>query len=383
MNLQSIIVTNSIGCTILAVLLISSHLVRQRRQPLDRLFSLMIAMTGSACIVETITFILDGAVFPYAKAVDIFLNSWLYAANVLVSFIWWVYVDYRFFQSEKRLKSIYTRLAIPSAVAILLLFVNPWTEWFFRIDENMRYCRCPAGYLYFAVSLYHLFGSLVTQKMYYKRYGKTKFFPILMFLVPIFAGMIVQMFVYGVSLAWCAVCVGLVGIYMSLQNELSFIDPLTKLYNRNYLAHVLRYISSGNKMAAGIMIDLDFFKSINDTFGHSVGDEALVDAARIIRKSVPEDAVTVRYAGDEFIVIIRTGGEKEIDDMIGMIRNNLMHFNESHEREYTLSFSIGYSIYDPDMGDADSFMHQMDENMYQEKRTKHTRSTSPTFVTDM
>ena len=383
MNIQSIIVTNGIGCTILAVLLISSNLVRQRRQTLDRLFSLMIALTGSACIVETITFILDGVSFPYAKAIDIILNSWLYFANLVTSFTWWVYVDYRLFRSEKRLRTIYPKLAIPSVICNLLLVVNPWTEWFFRIDDEMCYQRCPMGYIYYAVTLYHLIGSLGTQHIYYRRYGKTKFFPIFMFLAPIFLGTILQMFVYGISLAWCAVCVGLVGIYMSLQNELSFIDPLTKLYNRNYLTHVLRHISSGNKMAAGIMIDLDYFKSINDTFGHSVGDEALVDAAMIIRKSVPDDAISFRYAGDEFIVIIRTGGEKEIDDMIGMIRNTLGHFNESHEREYTLSFSIGYSIYDPDLGDADGFMHQMDENMYQEKRTKHTRSTTPTIVTDM
>ena len=383
MNIQSIIVTNGIGCTILTVLLISSHLVRQRKQILDRLFTVMIALAGSACIVETLTFVFDGMTFRFARPLLILLNTWLYAANIVISFIWWIYVDLRLFDSERRIRKIYTRLAIPTVICLVGLLVNLKAGIFFTIDADNVYHRQPAGYAYFALTLFHLFGSIVTKQVYYKRYGKTKFFPMFMFLVPIFLGMITQMFVYGVSLAWCAVSVGLVGMYMSLQNELSYIDPLTKLYNRNYLTHVLRLIGNGHKSAAGIMIDLDYFKSINDTFGHSTGDIALVDAAAVIRSSVPDDAITIRYAGDEFVVIMRTGGEKEIDDMIGMIRDSLKKFNESGKREYKLSFSIGYSIYDPDMGDPDSFMHRMDENMYKEKRTKHSRSSTPAYVTDM
>lgn len=373
MNLQSIIITNCIGAAMLIVLLLSSYLVRQRRQLSDKLFTHMIIMTGASCIIEMLTFVIDGKRFTGDRLLAWLGNSWLYFANAVVSFIWCIYVDLRFYGEKERIKKYYPFLALPVALAAAALLLNVHSGFLFVIDDENYYIREPAGYLFYLITLFYMVYSLILKIRYRIKYGKIRFFPIWMFLAPIACGATAQMLVYGISLAWTSVALGLVGIHMSMQNELSYIDPLTKLYNRNYLDHFLRDVSRKASPAGGLMIDLDFFKNINDRFGHSVGDIALSDAARIIKSAVPSNSVTIRYAGDEFVVIMRTADQEVIKAAEANIRKKLKEFNDSDSRMYQLSFSIGWSMFSPQIT-ADDFLIDMDENMYAEKREKHCRS---------
>ncbi len=120
------------------------------------------------------------------------------------------------------------------------------------------------------------------------------------------------------------------------------------------------------------MIDVDYFKEINDTFGHHVGDEALKDVARVILLSKPDKATAIRFAGDEFIILLRKSSEDNIRQVVRDIRDELKLFNENEGRQYELSLSIGYTLYDPDKDNSDSFFKKMDDNMYEEKKLKHS-----------
>ena len=187
--------------------------------------------------------------------------------------------------------------------------------------KRQVYKREPLGYAVYVLTVIYLLFTVYLRYRYKKRYGKIRFFPIWMFIIPLAIGTMVQACVYGVSLAWTSVALGLVGIHMGLQNEHSYIDPLTRLYNRNYLDYMLAVISGKSTCTAGLMIDLDYFKSINDKYGHSVGDEALIDAALIIQSSVPAKADAIRFAGDEFIVIMQNSSEAEINEVCDALRS--------------------------------------------------------------
>ncbi|MCR4796219.1 MULTISPECIES: GGDEF domain-containing protein [Ruminococcus] len=375
MNLQAITVTNLIGVTILVVLLISSYLVRQRRQLSDRVFSAMIGITIAACIGETASFWIDGKAFAGARTLSAVISTALFAMNITLSFMWCVYVDLRLYKQKSRLKKYYLRLAIPSAALILALIPNLKFGYLFSIDENNVYHRQPLGYIYFFSVFLYLGLSVVVRYRYYKGSQKAKFFPIWMFIAPIIIGSTIQLFFYGISLVWCSIAIALAGTYMSLQNELSYIDPLTKLYNRNYLDHILSDIASRGAHVGGIMIDIDFFKSINDMYGHSTGDKALINAAEIIRSAKPAKSVAVRFAGDEFIIVSEAENEFELLNIEKSIRNHLSRFNAEDRADYQLSFSIGKSLFGDD-STIDRFLSEMDDNMYSEKRKKHCRSTA-------
>ena len=189
---------------------------------------------------------------------------------------------------------------------------------------------------------------------------------------PIFLGCFLQVIFYGISLIWVSMAVGLTSIYMSLQNEFSYLDKLTGLYNRAYLDYYLDMASKDtSKRLGGIMIDVDYFKKINDTYGHSAGDEALVDVARIINFAKADKAIATRFAGDEFILLLRDTNDKAMQRIIDNIREEVKLFNETEGREYKLSLSLGYAIYNPEKESLDDFLKQMDDNMYEEKETKH------------
>lgn len=375
MNLQAIIVTNCIALTILAVLLVSSYRVRQRRRPSDITFTAMILITAAACFFETVSFVVDGMTFPGARLTAVLANTITYGANVITSFLWCLYVDLRLYKKESRLKKHYTWLAVPTAILLAGLLLNMFFGFLFSFDENNVYHRRPLSYVYYITVFFYLGFSVYVRYNYYKGTIRAKFFPIWIFLVPIFVGTALQSVFYGLSLAWCSVAIGLVAIYMSLQNELTYIDPLTGLYNRTYLDHVLEEITHRNSHTGGIMIDIDYFKSINDMYGHAMGDAALIRAARILTEAIPDKSTAVRFAGDEFIVITKADTDQDLLDVMNSIRSCVSSFNAKGIAVYQLSFSMGGSLLNGTMT-ADEFLNDMDSDMYEEKRRKHCRSTA-------
>ncbi|MCR5669543.1 MAG: GGDEF domain-containing protein, partial [Butyrivibrio sp.] len=152
------------------------------------------------------------------------------------------------------------------------------------------------------------------------------------------------------------------------------IDTLTGLYNRAYLDYQLENgMKIPGKYHGGIMIDVDYFKQINDTYGHSVGDEALIDVARIITLAKPDKAIATRFAGDEFIILLADTSEKELESVLKSFKDELKLFNETEQRLYKLSLSMGYSIFEPGKDSVDDFLKHMDDKMYKEKEETHAR----------
>lgn len=119
--------------------------------------------------------------------------------------------------------------------------------------------------------------------------------------------------------------------------EYSYTDQLTKIPNR----HILKDIVPNNRLqtnATIVVVDIDKFKDINDTFGHNAGDEALITSANVLLGSFRKGQDTViRYGGDEFLVICE--GEIDIDKVHERLKESLKVGNP-----YNISFSIGVSL---------------------------------------
>jgi len=83
----------------------------------------------------------------------------------------------------------------------------------------------------------------------------------------------------------------------------------------------------------------------------------------------------IRFAGDEFILLFPGGSRNELDSAVKSLRAAVNEFNNSNKKPYAISFSIGTSIFDGN-SDADSFLNEMDENMYEEKKIKHKKAAA-------
>lgn len=127
--------------------------------------------------------------------------------------------------------------------------------------------------------------------------------------------------------------------------------------------------SANGKNFSAILIDLKDFKQINDKWGHDVGDEALKDAARIIKKCLGNNDLAARFGGDEFFIILEIGDVEALEQVVSQLKNTVSQFNAEGKRAYEINFSTGYAVYDAalQMSPGEFFKH-IDMLMYEDKR---------------
>jgi diguanylate cyclase (GGDEF)-like protein len=153
----------------------------------------------------------------------------------------------------------------------------------------------------------------------------------------------------------------------ALQNEL-FIDDLTTIYNRRWLFN--NYLIDEKFTKSGVMafIDIDDFKDINDKYGHITGDKVLKLLAQTLKRIKNTD--TVRYAGDEFLVIASQNDKEELELILKTILKNLESTGlKSGESVFTISFSYGVSSFETGSSIKNT-IENADKNMYHYKKSK-------------
>ena len=372
MNILAIVITNAIGITLCIILLFCSALSRRNTSNINRLFTVMMYIVASGCLMEAISYIVDGHTEPVCRFLTVFSNTWLYFFNVTFSLLWCLYVDYHLYRSRTRLLTVYRPMMILTVCLQIIILGNLFGHYLFSIDTSNVYRREPLSYAFFIIPILYVLQSTYTV-FHYKHTGHSvQFFPIMAFLLPFFVGCIIQCLVYGISLAWCSTAIGITALYMCSQNEQVFKDPLTRLLNRHYLNTVLKDGNWNHRNPfSGVMLDVDYFKSINDTYGHAKGDEALCDVADILCENIPVTGAAIRYAGDEFVLLLRTVKNDEICAVEEQIASAIQHFNETAGRVYTLSLSMGHGIFTPGRSTQDTFLEEIDLNMYEQKRRRH------------
>jgi diguanylate cyclase (GGDEF)-like protein/PAS domain S-box-containing protein len=159
--------------------------------------------------------------------------------------------------------------------------------------------------------------------------------------------------------------------------NLSLVDDLTGLYNRRgFMAlaeHRVKLAYRNGAVFSVAFVDLDGLKQINDALGHQAGNQALVDAAGILKNCFRESDILGRLGGDEFALFIAEADHKEI---IRRIHEKLHISNSEPGRPHQLSFSIGIVLGNAEKNlDITALLESADALMYQQKRHKNsTRS---------
>lgn len=149
--------------------------------------------------------------------------------------------------------------------------------------------------------------------------------------------------------------------------SMSIHDTPTNLYNRNYFEHTLDKYRNRDTNGIGIIIcDIDGLKLVNDTLGHSVGDEYLKTAATILCECFKEEDVVARVGGDEFAVLTEQTTLKELSAKASRIEKSLAIIN-SEQRIIPLSMSLGYTVGDGRQKDIKELYKIADNLMYREK----------------
>lgn len=149
-------------------------------------------------------------------------------------------------------------------------------------------------------------------------------------------------------------------------------DALTGLYNRRYLNRYLeRLAQKGKKDVYAALIDLDFFKKVNDEYGHAFGDEVLIEFARILERNLIADGIAVRFGGEEFMLILPDVTEEEIRHMLAKMSADYRLFGKQ-KKNRAFTFSCGVEQFADGMDVSDVY-RQADEKLYLAKERGRDR----------
>ncbi|WP_372737103.1 putative bifunctional diguanylate cyclase/phosphodiesterase [Neptunomonas sp.] len=157
-----------------------------------------------------------------------------------------------------------------------------------------------------------------------------------------------------------------------LNKQLAYKDTLTGLPNRNVLENTINTAIAksvrNNSQFAVMFIDLDQFKDVNDTLGHTVGDELLVEMANRIAHTVREPDLVVRFGGDEFVAVTDCFEYIEtIDSIAHRIIDAISKPIKLNDAETYITASIGIACYPKNGGNSTSLLKHADTAMYQAK----------------
>lgn len=369
LDLRSVYVSNGTGIFILLILLYASHDRIRRGRLEDRIFSLMVFGVMIGCVCEIISYAVDGKVFPGCYFISYITNTYLYSFNMVLPIAVLFYIDLGLYNDPTRLWQQYKPQIIFAVVMILLNVVNWFTPIIFTVSPENLYSRRPMSYAFYVVMMYFFISALVLTMRYEKENGTKSFFNVYVFLFPVLTGAALQFMFYGLSLAWLSAAVGLTGLYMMQQNEMAYVDPLVETFNRQYLNSTLSSWINRETPFAGVMLDVDRFKQVNDTYGHSEGDRVLKIVADILKGARSGKELVFRFAGDEFIVLKMDSDEEGLKNYMVEVNKRTETYNLQNP-DFRLSLSYGMSCCRS--GDPDVFMKEMDNRMYAMKQKHHS-----------
>ena len=151
----------------------------------------------------------------------------------------------------------------------------------------------------------------------------------------------------------------------------SITDPLTGIFNRRYLYHILETMTNGTKSENSqftlLMMDLNNFKKINDTFGHTEGDRVLKEFASVLQQSSRKNDVPIRYGGDEFVLLLNGSDEADASRVEQRILNL---FKPICSRYPEVPLAVSFGKASGHSGNADEIIKTADDLLYKSKGKK-------------
>lgn len=371
MVLEEIFMANGTAIIMMAFLLFCRSRNRESIHGDDRIYDCMTIVTILGATLETLSFVVDRQSFVGARFLNYLSSSISYLATGVIGFLWCLYVDLHIYKNHVRYRRNVRFVAIPLLIELVCVLYNLLGNGFvFSVSADNVYSRGSftvigylTVYLYFLYSIYLVYHS--------QEEGlNLDFFPIFYFMGPCVIGAVVQFLYFGITSSWISVAVSLTFVQMQAYSENISTDSLSGLYNRRYLDRILALKEHlMQKSVYGIMMDVNDFKQINDLYGHSMGDQAIRVMGDILLKSVPDGGIPIRFAGDEFVVLLVHDDPNAVFETMTEINRRLDVLNRSGAEPFKLSVSMGQAKLDP--SDPETFLREMDERMYEEKRRYH------------
>lgn len=309
---------------------------------------------------------------PFIPRASMFLYFLMFG---LTSYFWCLYASYaldnRFMANRRRI----TLCAIPLAVLVVLLICNIRTGFLFYIDARGHYHRGPyyalqqaITYSYIVYTSFKAIWAVFKKKIlfYQNDLLSIAFFSVL----PLLCG-VVQTIYQELPILSVGIVISYLLVYINRLRSLVLQDPLTGINNRRQLFIHLNAAADSLKKGECLyflFMDVDSFKYINDTYGHTEGDAVLcliADALNGLSKKT--DGFCARYAGDEFAFVQVLPENGDISSVKQQIMDAVLEKAAAKGIDYAIELSIGYAVHSGQEQDLQKLIFAADHNMYEEK----------------
>lgn len=214
-----------------------------------------------------------------------------------------------------------------------------------------------------------------------------KFFPIISSIIILFfhlLGSVAELYLtnHSMLLIWLSLgCIDIIfilklGKIINSFHKSMYIDTLTQLNNRKFfytsISNIMEKLQKNQSYVSMLIIDLDNFKNINDTYGHIAGDEILKQVSNIFKNSIRNTDIVTRWGGDEFVITLPEVNTEDALNIADRIRSNI----HSHDFFYNnilfkVTVSIGITSARSKM-DINSFIDVADKALYKAKTNKNS-----------
>ena len=286
-----------------------------------------------------------------------------------------VLIDYLSYKDISR-----TKLAARVAWIMLVLHgfvltLNLRMGFYFYINDDNFFVRGDGYVVRLIIAFCPVLFTLLDTLIPSKSYKKPQLIILLLFIVFTGFGIFLDVVFNTSTKVWPCFTAALLYAYFFIIRLDSKIDSLTGIGNRYSFSEFINRISlqSAGQSWNIVMVDIDYFKQINDTLGHMEGDNALRDLASIIKGCIRHTDFAARYGGDEFIIAARA--DSDIDRILTRLHEAINIQNNKGNRPYKIEISYGHDTYNPDSGQKiEEFLVHIDRLMYQHKAERRIRT---------
>lgn len=338
----------------------------------DTLFGYLILATSFMLIMDTLGRC-AGTAYPWYPILNGIGNFFIYTFSPITPFLWLLYIHNILTGENNRTKRIATIFLATFAVAVITIIATYGRDTFYYIDSQNIFHR---GKHYGSILIYTaacIIGILTVLIGYHKQIHIKHILTLILFTSLGVIGAALQYILVGTNIYYSVATYSIVLLYLNIQNDKINEDYITGLSNRIYfdkfLYNCIEKAQHSDYHFAAIMMDIDDFKSINDTYGHLTGDHILKDVAKMLNKTTGKKNLVSRFAGDEFCAVINTDSVQEVQILVDSIYKQLDTYNRSKKGPCPVMLSIGYQLYNPKTySTANAFIHSVDDEMYKCKK---------------
>lgn len=337
-------------------------------------FRAVVFATAVLVCLEALSWVFEGIDLPGARIYNYTSNTLNYYFSAVPITLWFIYFDEKFYQNKKVLKFKRIMYISINMIIVMITTANLVHPILFEISSSNTYVAKGGLFLVGSIQIVYLLIYLMIT-LIQRRKVPYKILRLISMLstLPIIALIIQRLNMDFILLSPMLVFITFLA-FIVVEREEMIKDALTGLSLRRHLEGRLIYLLEKDLDFTLILIDLDDFKIVNDTYGHMMGDQVLKDFAKMIQKAIHQVDGAYRYAGDEFVILFEGISPITTDSIISKLKIQMKTYNEAQDLNIHLAMSYGLlSVRAEDNYALQDLLHSVDLMMYEDKKGGHMK----------